>query len=515
LSLFLALLLVAQPAPDVAVLRWTSPDNSQPLTYRAWRSSQTAAPFAVKPLRPATGFQQRVDFLVEASLAESLSAALDTLAADLAAETCAAAFYSVSGNSPESLKAFLVSEYQDGMVSAVLVGDLPVAWFQLIDDWNSNGVRDPGEGYEEFPCDLFFMDLDNDWYDSMVRLDTLDSLVPGSDSIYDIHTGQLSPEIAVSRLPVSSIGNATTLLRQYFGKNHAYRTGQMALPDRALVYIDDDWVPNAAQWYSDVGLLYPDRDYVVDPETTRIAHYQPLIDSGAYQWVALMSHSWPGGHAMKYDSGTVWDWFYANNIHGIDPEASFYNLFACSNVRFVENGYCGGCYVFQTTTGLGAIGSAKTGSMLNFQYYYQPLADGAQLGEAFRQWFDAQVGNGCQPWERAWFYGMCYVGDGSLRPRLPQAGIASPSPAPQPGLGLSVMPNPFSGTTTVSFKPQASSRKLGALRVFDAQGRVVQTSLDIRTSSFRLDLGSMPAGVYFVAVESGASRARIPLTVVR
>ncbi len=45
----------------------------------------------------------------------------------------------------------------------VLIGNLPVPWFQLIDDWNSNGRRGPDKHYEEFPCDLFLMDLDGTW----------------------------------------------------------------------------------------------------------------------------------------------------------------------------------------------------------------------------------------------------------------------------------------------------------------------------------------------------------------
>jgi hypothetical protein len=313
LFLSLALLLSAAGAPDVAVLRWQSPDNSKPLTFAEWRSGLQSLPWRVETLIPATRFNNRVDFFVQETLVPALRQSLDTLAADLARETTDVAVFSVSGTSAESLKALLAAEYQTGMTSAVFVGDLPIAWFQLIDDWNSNGMRDPGEGYEEFPCDLFFMDLDGTWADNMVRLDSLDSLVPGSDSIYDLHDGTITPEIAVSRLPASKIGDAAALLTAYFDKSHRYRNGELAVSDRALVYIDDDWIPNSTQWYNDVGLLYPDRVYVVDAETTRIADYRPRIDSAAYQWISLMSHSWPGGHGMKY-SDTLWDWFYARRL---------------------------------------------------------------------------------------------------------------------------------------------------------------------------------------------------------
>ena len=385
-------LLASAGTSDVTPLRWQSPDNSKPLSFSEWRSKLEPRPFRIKPLIAPRRLDNRVDFFIEETLANALRPALETLAIDLERETVAVSVFSVSGTSAETLKAVLKDEYATGMTSAVFVGDLPTAWFQMIDDWNSNGIRDEGEGYEEFPCDLFFMDLDGTWQDSFVKHDSLDSLIPGSDSIYDVHQDSITPEIAVSRLPASAIGSAETLLASYFDKNHRYRNQQLPVADRALVYIDDDWEPWAAEWDSNVGLLYPNRVLVSDPESTRIADYQPRIDSAAYQWTALMSHSWPGGHAMKYDSAREWDYFYADTIPLLDPQANFYNLFACSNVRFVEPGYCGGRYVFQTTVGLGAIGSAKTGSMLSFGDFYDPLGQGKSLGEAFRQWFTAILG---------------------------------------------------------------------------------------------------------------------------
>jgi hypothetical protein len=515
LFLSLALLLSAAGAPDVAVLRWQSPDNSKPLTFAEWRSGLQSLPWRVETLIPATRFNNRVDFFVQETLVPALRQSLDTLAADLARETTDVAVFSVSGTSAESLKALLAAEYQTGMTSAVFVGDLPIAWFQLIDDWNSNGMRDPGEGYEEFPCDLFFMDLDGTWADNMVRLDSLDSLVPGSDSIYDLHDGTITPEVAISRLPASKIGDAAALLTAYFDKSHRYRNGELAVSDRALVYIDDDWIPNSTQWYNDVGLLYPDRVYVVDAETTRIADYRPRIDSAAYQWISLMSHSWPGGHGMKY-SDTLWDWFYATSIPSLDPRANFYNLFACSNVRFVESGYCGGRYVFQTTTGLGAVGAAKTGSMLEFADFYAPLGQGASLSEAFRVWFEAQLIDGCAPWERAWYYGMCLIADGALKPRVPQTDIAQ-NDALRPARPIvRLFANP--ARNRVRFEFTLTQPAPCRITLFDRTGRAVRTIAQGLFSAgmhnLSADVTHLPAGVYFLSVNSATMKVRVPVLVV-
>jgi hypothetical protein len=73
---------------------------------------------------------------------------------------------------------------------------------------------------------------------------------------------------------------------------------------------------------------------------------------------------------------------------------------------------------------------------------------------------------------------------------------------------LAVSPNPLaSGFATVRLslphcRTGAVEAKAGSatLEVFNACGRLVHSSLAIRTSSFRLDLRSMPAGVYLVKV---------------
>jgi hypothetical protein len=517
LILSLTIILSTAGAPDVTRLRWTSPDNSKPLTFAEWHSGLQPQPWRVKTIMSPSRLDNRVDFFVEETLVAALRQSLDTLAADLARETTDIAVFSVSGTSAESLKALLATEYQLGMTSAVLVGDLPIAWFQVLDDWNSNGIHDPDEGYEEFPCDLFFMDLDGTWQDNMVRLDSLDSLVPGSDSIYDLHEGSLTPEIAVSRLPASKIGNAATLLTAYFDKSHRYRTGQLAVADRALVYVDDDWIPWSTEWCNDVGLLYPDRVSVSDAETTRIADYRPRIDTAAFQWIALMSHSWPGGHGMYFHNRDSMDWFYATSIPSLDPHANFYNLFACSNVRFVENGYCGGYYVFRTSDGLGAIGSAKTGSMLQFADFYAPLGQGTSLGEAFRQWFEAQLVDGCEGGERAWFYGMCLIADGTLKPRVPQTGIAQ-TDVPRPASpAVRLLANP--ARNQVRFELCLTQSAPCRITLLDRTGRTVgavsQGSLSAGTHSLSAGVGHLPSGVYFLSVRIGNTSSRLPVSIVR
>ena len=77
--------------------------------------------------------------------------------------------------------------------------------------------------------------------------------------------------------------------------------------------------------------------------------------------------------------------------------------------------------------------------------------------------------------------------------------------AGQPGPMLAVLGNPARGS--VRLKLQLPAGQLAALSVYDAAGRLVHSSFGLRTSSFRLDLRSRSAGLYFVRLDAGGARA--------
>ncbi len=492
--LAISLLLAASPGPaDVEVTRWAGPPGTRPGTYREWLTTVPNAP-AWHITRLATGgpgCDFRVDIIVEDSLVTPLRPALDTMVADLVLEGYQVGLFAASGTSPESLRAFLQAEYDSGLVSVVLVGDLPVAWFQIINDFQGNGSND---GYEEFPCDLYYMDLNGTWLDTLKRYGTRDSLVSGIDSIFDTHSGPVAPEIGVSRMPVSTLGNADSLLVAYLDRAHRWRTGILQSARRALVYIDDDWYNAAPDWDGNVGALYTDRVSIWDRESTRAVDYRPRIDTSAFESLLLCAHSWPGGHTFYYNQRQNHDYIYAPEIDTLDPDARFYNLFACSNVRFTTNGYCGGRYAFKTTSGLTAIGSAKTGSMLHFGDWYTPLANDHTFNAAFMYWFAMRAVGGFDISEKSWFYGMTLVGDGTLKPRGDSVAIAEQPPRPRPG--LSARPNPF--RTRPAFNLPGMDRTHSA--VYNSSGRRVRTLVPAAAAvqwDGRDETGKLlPAGVY-------------------
>ncbi len=87
---------------------------------------------------------------------------------------------------------------------------------------------------------------------------------------------------------------------------------------------------------------------------------------------------------------------------------------------------------------------------------------------------------------------------------LPSAVSESPdSPMARPG--IAAFPNPFTNTVTIrlsgpSLVPYPSPLNV---RVYDAAGYLVHSSLGIRNSSFTLDLRRMQSGVYFVTAGTG------------
>lgn len=324
-----------------------------------------------------------VCIIVASGLEIPLAPELAQFALDLEAEGFDVSTSVMTGGTSSDLREFLQGQTELG--GAILIGNLPVAWYEM-DEW----------GHEEFPMDLYFMDLDGIWSDSDV------------DGLLDGHSGDRAPEIWIGRIDPHAMefGNELFLLKDYFAKNHAYRTGSMAVPARALAFNDDDW-----HYCDDEGLdyIYSTVDVINNSTETTAAYYCDRLAYG-YEFVHVMTHSSPWGHTFMVPSGysgTVT----APEISAINPQTVFVQLFACSNTRWTEPNCLGNWYLFGDDFGQLAIGSTKTGAMLSFEAFYQPIGEGKIPGAAFSDWF-ATVGIYNPPWH----YGCGLLGDPTLQP---------------------------------------------------------------------------------------------------
>ncbi len=401
LLLTVILPLAARPACP----QWTDPAGRSPTSHTDWLARRAETDIIHSGCVLATGNTDVVAVIVAAGIYPDIAPEIAQFCSDLVAAGYSPRVDTMRGSSAAALRTLLSSIAS--IRGAVLVGDLPVAWFEA--DWG-------GSHPEEFPCDIYYMDLDGTWLDS------------DADGLFDRHTGSIAPEIWVGRLYAGSLtwDSEVRLLRRYFAKNHAYRTGGLTLPDRALCFIDNDWA-GSGDW--GLGQVYPSVTVIDDSRTTAAGWRSQLVTG--YEWIQVASHSSAWGNTFRSDGSDYTGTVFNCEIYALRPQAHFYNLFCCSGARFIEENYSAGWEVFNDDWGLLAVGSTKTGSMLNTTYFYGCLGNNVSIGSAFQAWLIQNQSN------IDWHYGMVMIGDPSLRPR--HAALAA-APDPQPALAVSLPP---------------------------------------------------------------------------
>ncbi|MEZ5357433.1 MAG: dockerin type I domain-containing protein [Candidatus Zixiibacteriota bacterium] len=384
------------------VTRWPKESPIRPVSFTEWKTTHTSiGPFEIELLMRANSQTAEktpgyICIIINRDLYYQVVSSISQYMDDLTSDSYTVELILTLGGQPADLRQFLADKYASGMTGAILIGDLPIAWYEKTCDW-----IDWAE-YEDWPCDLYFMDLDGVWGD-------LDG-----DGMFDKHEGDSYPEIWIGRLLPSPLtygsGTEASLLENYFNKNHKYRLGQMPLANKSLFFTDDDWAP--ADYLNDyLGTIYSDQEYIWDPYETTADNYRATIPEH-FEFIHVNAHSDVHSHYF-YIPGENGRTVGYGDIVGIDPPAAFYNLYACSNTRYSDPNYMGGWYVFKSQFGLAAIGSTKTGGMLDDQYFYYPLSDDSTIGEAYKVWFTNAIDdNWIDPC--CWFYGMTLCGDPTL-----------------------------------------------------------------------------------------------------
>lgn len=329
--------------------------------------------------------------IVNDGLYGAVSTSLQQYVRDVAYEGYFADIYRCNGGNPTELRNFIKQKNPKGVL---FVGNLPVAWFEMPDDFY---------GTAEFPCDLFFMDTNGTWNDT------------DGDGKYNTHPANVGPDIWVGRLwTPDQNGNNATLINDYFARNHSFRRGFGGQSNKALAYVDDDWTG-----FDDCSfdLIFPPANIEVHktPALTNGDNYKVEINENR-GWAQVCAHSSPNGHSFKVPTGS--DHIPASYLRDENPpNAYFYNLFACSNARFTQAEYMAGWYLFDKpggfkSNGMAAVGSTKTGSMLYFENFYGPMASGKTIGEAYVDWWNSLGTHDLG--DRRWFYGMVLLGDPTL-----------------------------------------------------------------------------------------------------
>ena len=349
--------------------------------------------------------------IANSSLAPSIHSSLEQYVSDLQTEGYKTVLHIMdSEESPSNLRNFLKQKWEanNNLEGALLVGDLPIVWFEI--------DKDIGGYYSKFPIDLYFMDLNGSWNDS------------DEDGIYDEHLngeGDTYPEIWIGRLTASPLdGDESELINNYFQKNHAYRTGELTLNKRAVFFGDDSFIPYPPENFKcpSLAFAYDDITAVVGKEATSPSDYKEILKAG-YEWLDLVTHSSSRYHYITNRDGSAG---YVTNeeIKSIDPEVFFYLLNTCYAARYTEKNYIGGWYIFAKSYGLLVIGNAKSSVILDCENFYYPLGQGNSIGEAFKKWlifegpFDLKT--------QKYSYGICLLGDPTLKIKAKEGPDESP-----------------------------------------------------------------------------------------
>jgi ankyrin repeat protein len=373
-------------------------------------------PGIFKQIKTLQGVQPRPDFrklrnitnqglvhvFVDSVVYPEIQTNFDQFISDLQADSFSVVVTQVAGQTPEVMRSILQSEYASGLVGVILVGDVPAAWMQ------TSNLETYYTSY--FPTDYFYMDLNGTWLDSDLN------------GFYDNLSGNLSPEIWSGRITPTNclFGDEVKLLNRYFVKNHAYRTGSMSLPDRALGYLELTWYPQLETY---LGWVYNNVDVIDNENTTTALNYKYMLQQG-YEWVHLLAHSSPWGSTFflqndTYGGGSVFSY----EMPLVNPQANFVLLNACSNAKYTETNNLGQSYLFGSDYVLAIIGETRIMFGDDFQDLYAGLGNGENLGDAFLDWL----------WySYDWFWGCNIFGDPTLKPHgngnaLKRAGFSTPS----------------------------------------------------------------------------------------
>lgn len=427
LSVAAALTAVTQePVPT----RWMAPPGIERLPHKVWQSTGPFSVREVSTVRSGTKADEpRIAIIVEDTIYVDIATSLGVYQADLLTKGYASVVSLVSGGTPEDLRDYLIGLYNEpeSLIGTLLVGSVPYIIYEMIQDWDGAG-GDPPE-YEDFPCDIFLMDMDGTWVD-----DGAGGTVDPANGKYD---GWTDPnhriEIWAGRLYAETVpqyGSPATVINAYFAKNHLYRTGQL-VPEspsaRGLVYVDDDWgygVPGVngdsacvAQVYGDVTAVYDDGG---EGNNATADDYKANQMTADYQLIMLRSHGWPGGHGFYEDYQSIFDYVYNVDYRSSPPDGLFYSCFVCSGCDYTAeygayDSYLGGTIVFNEPYGLFAWGSTKTGGMWNDWPFYSTLGKVKIFGRAFFKWFNNS--HTIYPSQAPrWWYGMVMIGDPALIP---------------------------------------------------------------------------------------------------
>ena len=391
--------------------RWWSPDQPDrpSVAVPTFEGPLLMDPVLPDTTPPAATSSNRICLVIENAIYDAAASSLSQFSADLQSAGYSVLTYRFSSGSAPNLRSYLISRYNESasLQGAILIGNLPYIVFEMNQNWGG------GDEYEDFACDMFYMDMNGTWRDT-------NSVAPFATGKYDTWTGDKAIEIWVSRIRLDNLtflGSPSTILNAYLTKNHAFRTHTWHGTAKALAYDDDDWSYLGPSDQAAIDSIYSGATSLVNlSNVTTVADYRDNRLPQSFELISTRSHGSSGGHGYYQHDPKQYVFFSATNYVSIKPHSLFYGFFVCSGSDYSAANNLAGLSVFSTNqSGLLAWGSTKTGGMWNDDSFYAALTNRNCFGDSFRIWFNANREAG---WAPQWWYGMVLIGDASLHPSV-------------------------------------------------------------------------------------------------
>lgn len=318
------------------------------------------------------GYMGKVLLMVNSQLYNSIATSLSVFRGDLENEGYTVEIFGWSGGNCMDFRAFLQQE-SDGLVGAILIGDLPIPWLQWSLFYDTYWCDNDSPFFTAY--DLPYMDLDGTWYDKNDD-GAWDSADPYSN---------LEPEIWIGRLYASNLPwiDEVTAINGYLQRDHQYRIGNTVRPARALIFgsltgyacLDPSDFETALH-----NLGYADVACASDPDgiSNNKAAYLDSLDSGNYEFVYLFSHGGANRHWFRPSEEFV----YSSDIQSVQNKALFLHDYSCGGSAWQVDNCVGSSYIFGNTSGLVTWGSTVIGASVGINDFYVPLSNGSSFGEA-------------------------------------------------------------------------------------------------------------------------------------
>ena len=224
--------------------------------------------------------------LIDSNYRLSLRADLEVLIADLQKESYIVQLcYAGRSETPATVKTRIENSYKTAVPKAeclFIIGHVPVPYAGF---YSINGTAPPPDGHVEgsgnhtgaWPADAYYGIFDtpftDDWVDCSTGAQARNHNVPG-DGKFDQTKIESTVALEVGRVDLFNMpafGKSDTLLTQlYLQRNHAYRTGQWNVPERALIDNNFPSLNLAATGYANFASIlgsdsvFDNRDYFTE-----------------------------------------------------------------------------------------------------------------------------------------------------------------------------------------------------------------------------------------------------------